>query len=554
MTNPLPHPGTDAPLPATGHGAVTEQTAKTRSKTPRRATAPAGAPAKTSTPAIMVLDAAGVVVPSPGSMHDAADSPGPVPAPAAGVQSGTGTETECPTATTGDNAEPDAAAVVDAPAKLSDTARAAAEAGQEGNPNEGLLPQSRRERRQAEEKLDSAVVPGPSGTAAETAPTSGKSVDPAGAGQDRPARKRGRVSAAVRGLLFLLVITAIILGLGTVLSGTTENRAGSSQTEVDRQSAWEAAETLREQATELGAVKNTPAVQELLIQTVNDLSVQGAALGNGMPPAAGTATATATATAPASVEALVLGLRSSGERLLQDAVGADHAMGRVFAAVGTSQLLRSEALAAAADLGAAPSPVLPARVSFPAPSAPECSSTLAPRPGASVDAALLAAAEGEQKAVYAYQVATAHLREPQFKQGTQLLARHEAKLKSLNAELRVRCLPGTTLVPGFALDAGFTTRPAAALASLEGELAAVYSDLAALSTAPATASTATATAASGTTPPATTASEATPGAGAPSANTEQLREMSVAWLLDSAAAQAGWGGSAGALAGMTSGS
>ena len=552
-----------------------------------------------------------MVVPSAGSVHDAADSPLPAPAPpspaapapAAPAEPETSNETP-PAPAGGDGqrdaragtesvleavaetdpepekedrseaearsesegepeaeattaADPEAVAAVgepginvdiDAPAKQSDAAPAAAEVGEEGDPAEELLPQSRRERRLAEEKLGTAVVPATSGNSPGATQTSGESVDPKEAGQVQPARMRGRLSAAVRGLLFLLVIAAMVVGLGTVLSSTADNHAGSSQTEVDRQSAWEATDALLEQATKLGTATNTPAVQELLAETVNDLSAQGAALGNGLPPMAATATATATAAAPATVEALVLGLRSSGERLLQHAVGADHAMGRVFAAAGTSQLLRSEDVAAAAGLGAAHSPALPARVSFPAPSAPECSSTLAPRPGASVDAALLAAADGEQKAVYAYQVATARLSEPQFQQGTLRLARHEMKLKSLNAELRVRCLPGTALVPGFALEAGFTTRPAAALASLEGELAVVYADLAALSTAPSTSTAATETT------PATAASNTTSGDGAPSANTEQLREMSVAWLLDSAAAQSEWGGSIGALAGMAPGS
>ena len=540
MTNPLPEPGTDDSLRATGRGEAVEQAAKTRRKAPRRASAPAGAPAATAAPALMVVGAAGVIVPSPGSVHDAAQPPLPEPAPAAGLQApnGPGSEAEA-------DSEPVAAVAIDAAGEPSEAAPAAAGVGEQGKPAEGPLPQSRRERRLAQDKPGSAVVPATSVTAVQAARPSGEPVEPAGAGQPRPARKRGRVSAVVRGLLFLLAIGAMVLGLGTVRSDTAGNHAGTSQTEMDRQAAWEAANALLAQAAELGSAENTPAVQEALAQTANDLSAQGAALGSGLP--AAPATAPAAVAAPATVEALVLGLRSSGESLLQDAVGADHAMGRVFAAVGTSQLLRSEKVAAAAGLGAAQSPALPARVSFPAPSAPECSSTLAPRPGASVDAALLAAAEGEQRAVYAYQVATAQLSEPQSRQGAQLLARHGEKLKSLNAELRVRCLPGTTLVPGFALDAAFTASPAAALASLEGELAAVYADLAALSTGPSTAPTATAPTAT-----APTATATTPGASAPSSNTEQLREMSVAWLLDSAAAQSGWGGSVGALAGMAS--
>ncbi|AIY03854.1 hypothetical protein ART_4255 [Arthrobacter sp. PAMC 25486] len=438
----------------------------------------------------------------------------------------------------GPDVDPDVAAGIVAPAELAETTPAAAEVGEDGKPGEEPLPQSRRERRLAEQQLGSAVVPPKTETSAAATKPTEKTVDAASAAPAKPARKRGRLTGALRGLLFLLVISAVILGLGTVLSSTADNHAGPSHTEVDRQAAWEATNSLLEQAAELGTAGNKQEVQELLAQTATDLAAQGAALSDGLPPGTATATAAATALAPATVEALVLGLRTNGEALLQDAVGADHAMGRVFAAVGTSQLLRSQAVAAAADLTPVDSPALPASVNFPVPDAPECSSTLDPRPGASVDAALLAAAEGEQKAIYAYQVATPHLSEAQLKRGTALLARHEAKLTSLNAELEVRCLPGTSLVPGFTLAADFTTHPAAALASLEGELAAVFADLAAVSTAPSTAT-------------ATTGTPAT--AGVPSANTTQLREMAVAWLVDSADAQAGWGGSVGALAGMGSG-
>lgn len=588
MTNPRPETGPAASLPATTNGAATEQTVKTRPKTPRRASAPAGAPAKTAVPALLVVDAAGMIVPAPLSTHDAGDSPVPQTAPAAEVQVGNETPTASVTAThegaadvqaeadvqtqaqvatdaevadpaaghaptpsdavgveaepdlgvapepAGDIAPDDAADIV-VPAERAQTTPADPEVDEEGRPGEEPLPLSRRERRLAEQQLGSAVVPSHNETAAAPTTPPEPTVGEQPANPAKPAKKRGRFIAVVRGFFFLLVISAVILGLGTVLSDTADNHPGPSKTEVDRQAAWDATNSLLEQAAGLNASANKPAVQELLAQTAADLAAQGAALSDGLPSA--TATASPTAPVPATVEALVLGLSTNGEALLEDAVGAEHAMGRVFAAVGTSQLLRSQAVAAAADLTPVTTPALPASVNFPAPDAPECNSTLAPRPGVSVDAALLAAAEGEQKVIYAYQVAMPHLSENQLKRGTQLLARHEGKLTSLNAELEVRCLPRTALVPGFTLDASFTAHPAAALATLEGELAAVFADLAAVSPAPSTATATTGTALA---------------AGVPSANTTQLREMAVAWLLDSADAQAGWGGRVGALAGMDS--
>ncbi|MDD0857393.1 hypothetical protein NHF46_05595 [Arthrobacter alpinus] len=57
---------------------------------------------------------------------------------------------------------------------------------------------------------------------------------------------------------------------------------------------------------------------------------------------------------------------------------------------------------------------------------------------------MTAAALAEQKAVYAYQVATTRFTEPQFSKSKALLTRHQEKLEVLNEELRLRCLPGST--------------------------------------------------------------------------------------------------------------
>ncbi|ALO67591.1 hypothetical protein AS189_15205 [Arthrobacter alpinus] len=157
-------------------------------------------------------------------------------------------------------------------------------------------------------------------------------------------------------------------------------------------------------------------------------------------------------------------------------------MGRVFASVGTSQLLQAEQLGSALGAAVPASAFLPAKVSFAVPTGPQCSSTLEPRPGVTVDSALTAAALAEQKAVYAYQVATTRFTEPQFSKSKALLTRHQEKLEVLNEELRLRCLPPAAPVAGFALDSSFTKLPKQALSTLELELGAIYADLAAVST------------------------------------------------------------------------
>lgn len=420
---------------------------------------------------------------------------------------------------------------------------------------ETAVPLSRRERRLAEEGAASGVAvaspaaakpttaltttPQPD-TRQSTAATRGRQVP-----QERPRKRRSKFVSVVRAALFLLVISALVMGLGTVLTGHDEATVGPTQTEANRQAAWEKTTALLAQTTQLSSTSGGPKVQELLGQTAGDLAVQAAALGNGLPASTSRSTSGSTATAPAptTLTQLLLALHANGEELLGNALSADHAMGRVFAAVGTSQILQSHKLGVAVGTTPQPSRFLPARIDFPAPAGPTCKSTLEPRPGATIDAALRAAALAEQKAVYAYQVSTTRFAEPQFSSAAQLLARHEQKLQALNAELALRCLPPAAPVAGFALDPAFTATPAKALAELEAQLGAIYGDLAALSPAQTDAQAAPASAAAPT-GAATTAPTQEPS------TTGILREMSVAWLVDSAQTQSIWGGTVGALPGL----
>lgn len=566
MTTPSSSSEADSPkavLPSPAAGA-SKPPAKVKRKGPRRATAPAGAPAA-MTPAatgLLVVDADGKLLPPPAA--DQLETPQPPTSDAEAspaVDSATAPaspkrESEAP----GSPAEPEPAD----PGASSDAVAGSAAAHQ-----------SRRERRLAEHHSGAGVdlsphrpatTPAAAGVAA--APASPVEEATAGPGSaeaavpQNPHRKHSRFTLFLRGALSLLLICVLVAALGTVLVGQNDAAVGPVDTEVNRQAAWERTTALAATAALLGDTASTPQLTQALSLTAQNLTTQADALDDGMPPSTSEATqeATTSTSAPATptLAGLLSELTSSGDELLQDAVTAERAMGRVFAAVGTSQLLQAQELSAAAASTGPKSAFLPVRRTFATPQGPPCSSTLEPRSGVTVDAALRTAALGEQKAVYSYQVAAARLAEPQHSKARELLAGHQQKLDLLNAELMVRCLQEALPVAGFDLDSSFTATPATALAQLETELSAIYANLAALSTPapePVVPGSASAVPAgpgqpAPTVPASAQATESADVSTMQPANNGLLREMSVLWLLDSAAAQRYWGGTVGALAGF----
>ncbi|MHA7270006.1 DUF4439 domain-containing protein [Arthrobacter sp. HLT1-20] len=555
MTNPLSPAVSSPDAPAVPASGASAAAAKPKRKGPRRATAPAGAPATSPSgaPALLVVGADGVMVPPPAAEPMAEVVDAPAPAPHSVDEPASEPETLDAPAPEAEITAPDDDATLVPAADANERETVGGETAP-ADPDliEDLVadvaaPLSRRERRLAEQGPVSGVaIASPAAATAAQALTGAPATEANGGATETSTKHqnvpaRGRFASFTRGLFFLLVISLVVVGMGTVLAGHDEAAVGPSQTEANRQRAWEQTTQLLAQASHLTGSAGTPKAQELLNQAAKDLAVQAAALGNGLP--ASIPATPAPTQAPPTLAQFALALHTHGEELLGNAMVADYAMGRVFAAVGTSQLLQGQNLITVAGTTAQPSKFLPARIDFPAAVGPTCKSTLEPRPGATIDAALRAAALGEQKAVYAYQVATTRFAEPQFGSSSTLLARHERKLQILNEELALRCLPLATPVAGFAVDASFTVAPARALARLEGELGAIYGDLAALSPA---GNPAEATPSAGTT---TTQAAATAAAQVPS-GTSNLREVSVAWLLDSAQAQQFWGGAVGALPGL----
>ncbi|MEV8180395.1 DUF4439 domain-containing protein [Specibacter sp. NPDC078692] len=646
MTHPNPTAEPDTTLDAATPGATGAPgtAGKPARKAPRRATAAAGAPAsvESSTPAILVIDANGMMVPTPvtpvtpeierpAQAQDTSDTgkspavdaaplevaesavakPEPVEAEAVEsevVESRPVDSKSVDTAATADTPSPASGSLVASPedSKLESEPESApklepepeSEPKSESEPepesesepepapsdslpsmaaaDEGDTPSttveavaevtpvslSRRERRLAEQQDENNTTSAAVATTVAEGTDSGSLTSESSASTEEPApdsgrtnpgkppRKRNSFVTFFRGLFFLVVISALVVAMGTVLSGPEVNAGDQSPTQLQRQAAWEATTKLQGEALNLADASSTPQLQKALSITATNLGLQASALSDGLPTEAPTATGPASEPTPMTFTGFIQELSANAEALLNNALSADHSMGRVFASVGTSQLLQSAELASVAGITVPTSAHMPAPVDFPSASGPSCTSTLEPRPGVTVDSALSAAAEAEQKAIYAYQAASTRFTEPQFSKATTLLARHRQKLKLLNAELRLRCLPLAEPVAGFTLDSTFTTLPKQALSILETQLSSIYGELAALSTAPGADqspnTTEPAAPASSTPESVATESKATPLP----LNGSNLREMAVLWLLDSTQAHTFWGGSVEALPGI----
>ncbi|MDD0857394.1 hypothetical protein NHF46_05600 [Arthrobacter alpinus] len=177
--------------------------------------------------------------------------------------------------------------------------------------------------------------------------------------------------AAIRGLFFLLVISAVVVATGTVLSGPEVDVAHDSPTQRQRQAAWEATSTLQASALTLADAATTPMVRKELSTTAAHLGLQAAALSDGLP--SDGPTATTTAPAASTIAELLQGLAANADSLLTNAQTAQSSLGRVFASVGTSQLLQAEQLGSALGAAVPASGFLPAKLaspSRPAPNAP----------------------------------------------------------------------------------------------------------------------------------------------------------------------------------------
>lgn len=508
----------------------------------RRVSSPAGAPAtSTAGSALLILGADGLILtpasptaPDDGGTQAVAAS---VAQPEAASQAGEEPETVSAVATEAEAdveatepAEPDA--TVTEPALEATVAEPLAP-----EPTLDAAPTSRRERRLAEQKVLDGVVPVPVPDPVSPAPAA-RVEDPESrpaARTGKPPRKRNKFWSYLRGFLFFTAIAAVVIGMGTVVTGQGAPTDGPSATEITRQQAWIESKALLETAQELRPTAASETNKSLLTSTATALEIQIAALADGLPTPSAVPTPT-TSSVAATIPGFVTALAANANVLLRAAVSAEGSMGRAFAATGTSQLLAATTISQANGVPVPTSAFLPtaAAAGHETPAAQVCNTMLTPQPGVSSDAALIAAAQGEQKAVFAYQVATTRLPQPDISKSVELLAEHQQRLVLLNRELVLRCLPQTVPVPGYVLDGAFTAAPKSALAELERQLTIAYGDAAALSKPLRDGSPETAG----------TAPQESP------ATVSQLRELSVSWLLGSALNQLSWGGTVGALPGV----
>ncbi len=447
--------------------------------------------------------------------------------------------------------EPDApaapagpAAVVPDDTAVSDTAVA-----------DAAVPLTRRERRATEVAAGPPDTPHPARRAgarpaAPSDAVSGALSDALPDENGRPVPRRPW--AVARNAALFAVIAALVIVMGTVVA---DNRSadGPSATELARQHMLAATSGLLASATALQATADA-AAQGPLNGTITNLAGQVTALSVGTAPPSNTAPPSKTVAPSTTAEALVTRLAANGTAALTAARVADGAMGRLFASVGTNQVVNARSLAAAFRLPAPTSHSLAPAAATPDP-APTCTGTRQPAPGMGEDRALAAAAAAEQKAVYAYQVATTRFAEPNFTQASTMLAVHEASLAELATQLAQRCLPAPATVPGFALAPGFTQNPASALAMLEEQVAGVYADLAAVSTPVADQATGSPMSLPGgpspSPSPATTPSAGRSTAAAtPAPAVDGLRLVAVEGLMQSTLNQVAWGGTVSALPGI----
>lgn len=461
---------------------------------------------------------------------------------ATGADSSTDTKSELETGS--EPTEPDAGDPVAAP--LSRRERRIAE---QGRPD-GVEPLA------GEPQADQPAWPG-AAAAPGVAPALPAGADTSGRSSGHPGRRhRKRGWSLLRGVLLFLVIAAVVVAMGTVVTGNGAGSAKASATESNRSQAWEATESLLAQATALAGPASGASTATLPAGVVSALQIQSAALSDGIPTASAQPKSTATTGPRPTLADFNRALAASANTLLEHALTAEGAMGRVFASAGTGQLLQARTIARENGLPVPDSPALPANSRFDAATGPACQATLTPSPGANADNALTSAAQSEQKAVYAYQVAGSRLVGQAHTQALAILAVHSQRLELLNAQLAVSCLPIVAGAPGFVLDPRFTAQPEQALAQLEQQLAAAYGDLAALSSPSTTpagsfASSQPSTGAARATDAATAAGSASGSASGPDGGTPaSARAMAVSWLLESSLTAQAWGGNASPLPGI----
>lgn len=309
--------------------------------------------------------------------------------------------------------------------------------------------------------------------------------------EDR-SKKRGFPPAGR--VVLVMIVALLVAGTGMILiPRDSGNPAPVPFSETAREAALHDALSLRETAAGLAGAAPKAPEGATVDDAVTLLTTHARALldpvgSPGSSPSLPASSASPPATeSPTTRSTFASSLAASARQRLADAREADGGMARLLAAIGTSQLMESERLAAAWKV-TLPDPPASGK-GTPGATASTCpSGNASPSPisdaradSRSGDASLAAIVRSQQEAVYAYQVAMKRLDGPQSAQAAKNLQSHQSLLRQAEDLARAACADSPASEPGYRLPQEFTANPAGSLAAVEAAALPVFGDAVAFS-------------------------------------------------------------------------
>ncbi|WP_035775397.1 DUF4439 domain-containing protein [Arthrobacter sp. H5] len=293
----------------------------------------------------------------------------------------------------------------------------------------------------------------------------------------------------LRGALLLLIL-ALVAGLGLVIGGNSNDPPAPTFSEAALESAHQSAVGLSKTAAVLAGDGRGDGYQV----AAEALALQAEALrppSSPPPPepgasASATTSAATAPTAPASEDEFLAGLTDSYNANLTAAGEAEAGTARLLASVGTGQWLQAREIAGLLELDL-PAPPRTGTTDGnddgkPPVAGPNCDSGQTPLPESGLSDTR-AAVFAEHRAAYAYEVEAARAEDPA--PFLTLSGQHAAAALSGGAVLMAGCIAAPDPAAAFALHPDFVDDPEGFLRSMEQELVATYADLVGLTEGPA---------------------------------------------------------------------
>ncbi|MEI2276347.1 ferritin-like domain-containing protein [Paenarthrobacter ilicis] len=299
-------------------------------------------------------------------------------------------------------------------------------------------------------------------------------------------------------LVLVMIVALLVAGTGMILiPRDSGNPAPVPFSEMAREAALHDALSLRETAAGLAGAAPKAPEGATVDDAVTLLTTHARALldpvgSPGSSPSLPASSASPPATeSPTTRSTFASSLVASARQRLADAREADGGMARLLAAIGTSQLIESERLAAALKVTLPDPPAsgkgTPGAAAWTCPSGSASPSPIsdagsdARADSRSGDASLAAVVRSQQEAVYAYQVAMKRLDGPQSAQAAKNLQSHQSLLRQAEDLARAACADSPASEPGYRLPQDFTANPAGSLAAVEAAALPVFGDAVAFS-------------------------------------------------------------------------